>query len=47
MGHIRLGRLPATKRWEQVVELLHAGGDRDLAAATTHAAELQFAFSKG
>ena len=22
MGHIRLGRLPATKRWQQVVALL-------------------------
>jgi hypothetical protein len=42
MGHIRLGRLPETKRWEQVIALLRVGGSiGDLAAATAHAAETE------
>src|SRR5436190_10118939 len=48
MGHIRLGRLPTTKRWEQVVELLSAGGSiGDLAAATAHAAESELHSARG
>jgi hypothetical protein len=40
MGHVRLGRLPRTRRWQQVVELL--GGDAPIgavAAASAAAAE--------
>jgi hypothetical protein len=48
MGHIRLARLPATKRWEEVVELLRAGGSiSQLAAATAHAAETELQSAKG
>ena len=40
MGHIRLKRLPATRRWHQVVALLAAGaGVWDVAAASAEAAE--------
>lgn len=40
MGHIRLGRLPRTHRWEQVIGLLGAGAPaRDVAAASAKAAE--------
>jgi hypothetical protein len=41
MGHIRLARLPATKRWEQVVGLLRAGGSFGQLAADTAAAEIK------
>ena len=42
MAHIRLGKLPAGKKWDQVVELLRVGGDvRELAAATADAAEMR------
>jgi len=48
MGHIRLARLPQTKRWEQVVERLRVGGSiGDLAAATAHAAETELQSAKG
>ena len=48
MGHIRLGRLPSTKRWTQVVGLLRAGGSiSDLAAATAEAAEAELQSAKG
>ena len=48
MGHIRLARLPVTKRWEQVIELLRAGGSiAQLAAATAHAAETELQSAKG
>jgi hypothetical protein len=48
MGHIRLGRLPSTKRWDQVVELLRVGGSiGELAAATANAAESEFQAAKG
>lgn len=48
MGHIRLARLPRTKSWEQVVELLRDGGSTgELAAATAHAAETELWSSKG
>lgn len=48
MGHIRLGRLPSTKRWNQVVDLLRAGGNIGLlAAATAHAAESELEAARG
>lgn len=43
MGHIRLGELPRTRKWQQVVELIQ--GDHDassIAAATLDAAEAGF-----
>jgi hypothetical protein len=40
MGHIRLGNLPKTKKWNQVVHLIAAGADVDrVAAASADAAE--------
>lgn len=40
MGHIRLGSLPRTRKWQQVVELLDAGaGTAEIAAATLDAAK--------
>ncbi len=40
MGHIRLARLPRTRRWKQVIELLEQGRSVDeLAQATYHAAQ--------
>jgi hypothetical protein len=40
MGHIRLGRPPRTKKWQQVVASLQAGADvASVAAATSEAAE--------
>lgn len=40
MGHIRLGKLPRTKRWAEVVDLLGLGaGSAAVAAATLDAAE--------
>jgi hypothetical protein len=48
MGHIRLGRLPTSRRWRQVVELLRLGGTiPELAAATAHAAEDELKSAKG
>jgi hypothetical protein len=48
MGHIRLGRLPAGKQWDQVVELLRVGGSvGDLAAATADAAESELRSAGG
>ena len=43
MGHIRLGRLPRTYRWRQVVELLDESSDgaATVATATLRAAELR------
>jgi hypothetical protein len=44
MGHIRLGALPQTRRWEQVVELIaHDGSAAAVAAAALRAAEKGFA----
>lgn len=41
MGHIRLGRLPRTRRWDQVVELIKSDGDTPaIASATLEAAHL-------
>ena len=40
MGHIRLKRLPVSRRWSEVVKLLRVGGSiADLAGATAQAAE--------
>jgi hypothetical protein len=40
MGHIRLGTLPKTKKWNQVVSLIAAGADIErVAAASADAAE--------
>ncbi len=42
MGHVRLGNLPHSKRWEEVVAQLGAGFDAAaIAAAAGHAAETQ------
>jgi hypothetical protein len=41
MGHIRLGNLPRTRKWQEVVGLLEAGaGVPEIAAATLDAAKL-------
>ncbi len=48
MGHLRLGRLAATRRWNKVVELLRTSGDvGELAAATASAAENELQSAKG
>ena len=48
MGHLRLGRLPAGRRWKEVVELLRIGGSvADLAAAAAHASENELIGAKG
>jgi hypothetical protein len=40
MGHIRLGTLPRTQKWEQVVGLVEKGADAaQIAAASADAAE--------
>ena len=40
MGHVRLGRLPATQKWQQVVALLSSGSTpEDVAGASAVAAE--------
>jgi hypothetical protein len=44
MGHVRLGRLPGTRKWKQVVALLSDGADLDIvAAASSDAAEASLA----
>jgi hypothetical protein len=44
MGHIRLGELPRTRKWKQVVGLIEGGaGTEQLATATINAAERSFA----
>jgi len=44
VGHVRLGQLPRTRRWNQVVALLLAGDDTaTIAGATLNAAEEEFA----
>jgi hypothetical protein len=48
MGHIRLGRLRSTKRWDRVVDLLRAGSNiGSLAAATAQAAETELEAARG
>ena len=45
MGHIRLGLLPRTRAWKEVVGLIVAGADvSQVAAATINAAEKAFSF---
>jgi hypothetical protein len=40
MGHVRLGVLPRSRKWRQVVEELHAGADvGTIAASAAEAAE--------
>ena len=42
MGHVRVGRLPRTRKWQQVVELISGGASaNDIAAATSKAAETE------
>jgi hypothetical protein len=44
MGHVRLGTLPRSKRWQQVVELVGLGaGAAQVAAAVLHAADRHLA----
>lgn len=43
MGHIRLGELPRTRKWDQVVDLIRGNGDAaQIAAASLDAAEQGF-----
>jgi hypothetical protein len=43
VGHIRLGELPRSRKWDQVIDLIGAGGDvASIAAATFRAAEVGF-----
>src|SRR2546422_3669561 len=43
MGHIRIGTLPATRRWKDVVGLVAEGAEVSrVAEATTHAWQLAF-----
>ena len=45
MGHIRLGQLPRTRKWRDVVELVAGGADvPQVANATIKAAESAFSF---
>lgn len=45
MGHVRLGVLPRTKAWKEVVGLIAAGADvSQVANATITAAEKAFTF---
>ena len=48
MGHIRLGRLPRTRRWQEVVGLVGGGGDAfDVANATMDAVQQDLAVAVG
>ena len=48
MGHVRLGRLPKTREWSQVVALLAEGADvGKLAAAVAIAAESELISARG
>ena len=48
MGHIRLGQLPRTRKWRDVVELIAAGADvPQVANATIKAADAAFSFVNG
>lgn len=48
MGHARLGELPKTRKWRQVVSLLAAGSDvPELAAAVAIAAEAELISARG
>lgn len=40
MGHMRMGELPATRKWDEVIQLISGGADVEtVAAATSMAAE--------
>lgn len=42
MGHQHLGTLPASRKWQQVIQLISSGAEvKDVAAATSAAAERQ------
>lgn len=48
MGHVRLGKLPKTREWREVVKLLGEGVDAaEIAAAVAIAAEKQFEAARG
>ena len=48
MGHIRLGRLPKTRAWKQVVEAIASGEDApEIAACSAEAAERAFRGAAG
>jgi hypothetical protein len=48
MGHLRLGELPKSRRWREVVEKLRVGESvAELAAATAEAAESELESAKG
>lgn len=45
MGHVRIGKLPRTKKWSEVVELIAAGADvSQVANVTLKASEEAFAY---
>jgi hypothetical protein len=45
VGHIRLGQLPRTRKWRDVVELVAVGADvSQVANATIRAADSAFSF---
>lgn len=45
MGHVRLGRLPKTRTWIKVVELIYAGADvATVAEAVVKASEKALKF---
>jgi hypothetical protein len=47
MGHVRLGRLPATRKWNDVVALLGGGAPvGDIAGASADAAEVSLAAAR-
>ncbi len=46
MGHIRLGRLPKTRKWNEIVDLIHYGaGAGQIANAVLRAAEKNLRFA--
>jgi hypothetical protein len=48
MGHQRLGSIPASRKWRQVVELISGGADvGEVASATSAAAELSLLAAAG
>lgn len=45
MGHTRLGKLPRTRKWREVIDLIAAGADAaQVAEATLKVAELAFSY---
>lgn len=48
MGHSRMGVLPATRKWREVVELIGGGADvAEIASAASKAAESSMATASG